>query len=70
MKKILKIKKQHLQNGITNSFLAEKAGVSISDLYELGDDHIFYRKNFILRISDILEINPQKILYSDNATTG
>lgn len=54
---ILKIKEHFLNKGITNTYLAEKAGISLADLFELDGKNIYNKKTLIKRVASILEVN-------------
>ncbi len=58
MKSILKIKDHFLKKGITNTYLAEKVGITPAVLFELDDKNIYNKKALIEMVAEILEINP------------
>lgn len=57
MKGILKIKDHFLKRGITNTYLAEKAGIAPADLFELDEKNIYNKKVLIERVASILAVN-------------
>ncbi len=61
MKNILKIKDQYWNMGITNTYLAEKAGITPADLFELDEKHIHNKKVLIERVAAILEVDSGKL---------
>ncbi len=58
MKSILKIKDHYLKIGITNTYLAEKSGITPADLFELDEKNLYSKKALIERVASILEVNP------------
>lgn len=53
MKNTLKIKDKYLSIGITNTFLAEKAGITPAELFEL-DQEVSSRKVMFNRIMGVI----------------
>lgn len=55
MRSGLKIKDQYIAQGITNSFLAERAGIKISELY-MVQNNLFVQRRVIEKILEEINI--------------
>lgn len=66
MKRILKIKQHYYERGITNTYLAEKAGIKPSELFEYKNEEKFTCRIFLNRVLGVIEEDVEELFYVDN----